>query len=328
MKTTLNSLYYQQQQQHQPLSIHLNKQYQTSSSLALASTRGRGRPKRIASEEKLTKLQTNTQQQVNNLRNESPNISVTSDPESRSRSPVIRSTPTNEIATTKRSTTDLNSTSTTRTSTPSKLTENTKRLNYDDISNANEEEDTHTEVYSSIFDEEEDEDSDEEEEEETGTIISDCNLEEIDQEENEEELMVDDIENETDITNSTTNSTKLPKSSSKQIKSTPNKSKLMKNNLIPIKQSKQELTINNNNNDQSNRQHYDFTLQALEMSLFGYLRQQQQQHHQQDNQYQHAFSGIRIPNGFNPTFHHQQLLAKSNTSLFQSVKKGKFIVFI
>ncbi len=67
------------------------------------------------------------------------------------------------------------------------------------------------------------------------------------------------------------------------------------------------------------------------MSLFGYLRQQQQHQQQQDNQYQHAFSGIRIPNGFNPTFHHhhhQQLLAKSNTSLFQSVKKGKFIFIL
>ena len=387
VKSTINSLYFQQ---HQSQNIILENMMQIKQQNAVVS-RGRGRPKRDTN---TTTMQTNDDLNKNNAKASydtstkslspsvmshasrrsvpnspgSPNISVTSDHESRSRSPVSRST--KRSLNKKSNSSETNSTSTTaRTSTPSKLISlntdhslsngNNKRFNYttDEISEAGtategvDDEDTHTEVYSSIFDDEEEENTNiEDEEVETIASIDDCNLEELDEEledelldefVNEEDMNESDADTDLNKTNTTAtggNSSKLSNSNNKKsskiasLKKSENKmtisstksTKMPKNSIKKDENS----SVLNDKQQNLNKPLYDFTLQALEMSLYGYLRQQQSYQDSNEKLFTgHSISGIRMPTTFQQnqqmnSFQQQQLLANnSNFNLFQNFQQ-------
>ena len=282
-----NLLLYQQNLMQQHIENHskrLNfpKQQQQQSE---QGNRGRGRPKRQTQEgtKKLTPSPT--------LSNVSRTTSPISD-KSRSRSPPKdmskllkkhnskqqhHSSPNTSQASSSHKI-DLSVNTSTRTSTPSKLVpelnESCNQLNQSDEKLKHEDDEfddrSHTDVYSSIYggDEEANVDIDIEDDDE----VNYTDMLPDEEEEEEESILsaheTEEFENDTDELNATSSTSKhLPKPLAR-----------IKSKELPIATTSSQ-----------SRQVYDFTLQALEMSLYGYLRQS-------DPMFaSHAISGLRIP---------------------------------
>lgn len=285
-----------------------------NNNLNLGLNRGRGRPPRVNNND--SKNNSLITSDVNGLNksvssghpnsrtsSSSPNRSRSGSNKSRSPRPILSS---NEFKS--KSKENINNNNSTRTSTPSKLNQN-----------QNEQDD----VYSSIYDGDEEHinienDMDDSEEgnhrsrenvddEEIDLEDEELNEDELDEEENDEDLdeeaLIDEDE---DGQVSTTNSCKSKSRSNK----------FSKSSLITTKSKSSTMSHQSNNLQQPahqiNRPIFDFTLQALEMSLYGYLRQN-------DPLFAgHAISGLRIPQTFDsllqPSLQHQ-LIMQNNVNI-------------